>query len=163
LIHEAHYGGLRNYHVDHFRPKKHFPHLVLTYANLYYACGLCNTFKGDTWPSSEQLRAGFEFGDPCKEDLYKKHFHIDKRDGSLRALTKIGQYTKDHLRLNRRQLRRYRYMQIEAMQRCQELRSALLVPSLPVSWVANAQKVLNQIERELLEPQPPYEEPDLLP
>jgi len=162
LIHEAHFGGLRNYHIDHFRPKKRFPELILTYTNLYYACGLCNTYKGETWPSPEQLQAGFEFGDPCKENLYEKHFQINERDGSLRALTKIGQYTKDHLRLDRRQLQRHRYRLIEARQKCQELRSALLTPGLPSSWVASAQQVLDQIERELFDPQPPYEEKDLL-
>ena len=102
LIHEAHFGGLRNYHVDHFRPKRRFPRLVLTYTNLYYACGLCNTFKGETWPSPSQQKAGFGFGDPCEEDLYKEHLQIDERDGSLRAITKSGRYTLEHLRLNRR-------------------------------------------------------------
>lgn len=163
LIHEAHYGGLRNYHVDHFRPKKRFPRLVLTYTNLYYACGLCNTFKGETWPTSDQLKAGFGFGDPCKEDLYEKHFQVDERDGSLRALTNVGRYMMEHLRLDRRQLKKYRYMRIQARQTCQELRSALLVPGLPSSWVTRVQEVLDQIERDSLDPPPPYEVPDLLP
>jgi hypothetical protein len=163
LIHEAHYGGLRNYHVDHFRPQKRFPNLVLTYTNLYYACSLCNIFKGETWPSPKQLKAGFKFGDPCKEDLYEKHFQIDKRDGSLRALTNIGQFTKDHLRLDRRQLRKHRQRQIEARQKCKELRAALLTPGLPIFWVVKAREAIDQVERELLEPLPPYEAPDLLP
>ena len=41
-----------HFHIDHFRPKKKYPRLALAYANLYYACGLCNTFKGDAWPSA---------------------------------------------------------------------------------------------------------------
>lgn len=164
LIHEAHFGGLRNYHIDHFRPRSQFPYLVAhTYANLYYACGLCNTFKGDTWPSPEQLRNGFAFGDPCKEDVYKQHFKIDESDGSLEPRSNIGRYTRDHLRLDRVQLRRYRLRQIEANRICQELRSALKTPGLPPSWVAKAQTVLDAVEHEFLDPNPPYEISDLLP
>ena len=162
LIHEAHYGGLRNYHVDHFRPRKKFPHLLLVYSNLYYACGLCNTFKGETWPSRKQLAAGFGFGDPCEEDLYERHLHVNQHDGSLHALTNIGLYMKEHLRLDRRQLRKYRYMQIEMRQRSQELRSALATPGLPLMWVTRVREILDTIEREFLDPQPPYEVSDLL-
>lgn len=163
LIHEAHFGGLRNYHVDHFRPRTLFPKLLLTYTNLYYACSLCNTFKGETWPSRTQLRAGFAFGDPCKEDVYRKHFRIDERDGSLHARSKVGLYTSEHLRLNRRQLQRYRRMQLETRRACDELRSALRMPGLPSSWVARVKRALNKIERDFLDPQPPYETFDLLP
>ena len=122
LIHEAHYGGLRNFHVDHFRPKSIFPDLTLTYVNLYYACGLCNIFKGDVWPSQEQQNAGLAFTDPCLEDPYQTHFLV-KHDGSLAPLTVQGRCTQEHLRLNRRQLRRYRRMQIEAREKCDEVRS----------------------------------------
>lgn len=163
LIHEAHHGGLRNFHVDHFRPKRLFPDLILAYTNLYYACGLCNTFKGEGWPSEEQIKAGIEFGDPCKENLYEEHFQIDERDGSLRALSNPGKFTIRHIRLNRPQLRRHRYRLIEARQECHELRSALLTPGLPVWYVETAQQRLNQVERDLLDPQPPYEVLDLLP
>lgn len=163
LIHEAHYGGLRNYHVDHFRPKTRYPRLALTYSNLYYACGLCNIFKGETWPSPAQRRAGFRFGDPCQENIYEKHFQVDERDGSLRALTNAGRYMKEHLRLDRRQLKKYRQMQIQARRTCLELRSALLAPGLLPSWVARVQELLEQIERDSLDPPPPYEVPDLLP
>lgn len=161
LIHEAHFGGLRNFHVDHFRPKKRFPRLALSYVNLYYACGLCNTFKGQTWPTRTQLKRGFAFGDPCKENVYDKHLRVDETDGSLHPLTNIGRYMNLHLRLDRRQMRRYRSMQIDAKRRCQELRAALLNPKLPPLWVAKVKELLDHIERQTLNPPAPYEVSDL--
>jgi uncharacterized protein (TIGR02646 family) len=161
LVHEAHYGGLRNYHVDHFRPKKLFPKLTLEYGNLYYACGLCNTFKGDVWPSQEQQNAGFGFTDPCQEDPYETHFLVNEQDGSLRALTNAGRYTLEHLRLDRRQLRKYRRMQIEAKEKCEELRSLLGAPGLNPEWVRQVKDALDQIERDALDPLPSYDVADL--
>jgi uncharacterized protein (TIGR02646 family) len=162
LIHEAHHGGLRNFHVDHFRPKKKFRRLTLVYENLYYACSLCNTFKGDLWPSGQQLRAGFKFVDPCDADPYRMHFE-EEQDGTLRVLTNAGRYTVDHLRLNRRQLQKYRLMLIEARQKCEEIRSLLGSPGLPVELAARAQEILKQVERMYIAPTPPYEVEDLYP
>lgn len=70
---------------------------------------------------------------------------------------------KEHLRLDRRQLRKYRYMQIEMRQRSQELRSALNAPGLPLAWVTKVRAILDEIDREFLDPQPPYEVSELLP
>jgi hypothetical protein len=67
------------------------------------------------------------------------------------------------LRLDRRHLRKHRQRQIEARQKCKELRAALLTPGLPIFWVVKAREAIDQVERELLEPLPPYEAPDLLP
>jgi len=160
--HEAHFGGLRNFHVDHFRPKKRFPGRTLTYTNLYYACSLCNTFKGETWPSRAQLKADFRFIDPCEEDPYENHLLVNPRDGSLHAATNPGRFTNAHIRLDRPQLQKHRYRQNQARQKCEELRSALANPSLPPSWVSRAKELIDEIERESLNPEPPYEVSDLL-
>lgn len=163
LIHEAHYGGLRNFHVDHFRPKSkgRFRRLALTYANLYYACGLCNTFKGDHWPSSKQLKSGFRFVDPCQEDPYGTDFEVVEEDGSLRILTDAGRYTVVHLRLDRNQLRRHRRREIEQKQKCQVARDLLGTPGLPLQLVAETQRLVEEIEQSWLNPVPPYELEDL--
>src|SRR5690349_11271873 len=49
-IHEGRFGGLRNFHVEHYRPKDRFPRLENTITNLYLACAVCNVLKCDDWP-----------------------------------------------------------------------------------------------------------------
>jgi hypothetical protein len=48
-ISETSFGGTRNFHVEHFRPKAIFVALENAFANLFYACSICNGFKGDDW------------------------------------------------------------------------------------------------------------------
>src|SRR5438128_1356396 len=80
LLHEGDEmgGGFQHFHIDHFRPRKTFPGLISTYANLYYACRWCNGAKSETWPSTEEQRLGFGFVDPCVEDLYTTHAKVDR-------------------------------------------------------------------------------------
>src|SRR5688500_18636223 len=60
-ITEASFGGIRNFHVEHFRPKSLFQDLVNAFKNLFYACAICNVFKGDDWkePCGEQHHMGY--------------------------------------------------------------------------------------------------------
>jgi uncharacterized protein (TIGR02646 family) len=163
LIHEAHYGGLRNFHVDHFRPKnkKEFRELALVYSNLYYACGLCNTFKSDWWPSAEDLAAGRLFVDPCEEDPYGKHFEVNEEDGTLRVHTPAGQYTAEHIWLDRPQLNKHRRRLLELKRKWQECRDLLNAKGIPAEWLTKARQLLDEIEREYLNPAPPYEPEDV--
>ncbi|UPG94485.1 HNH endonuclease [Luteibacter aegosomatissinici] len=65
-IHESKFGGLRNYHVEHFRPKSIYKERENDYCNLFYACSICNTFKSDDWPHADD-----DDGDDSKRgDLY---------------------------------------------------------------------------------------------
>ena len=32
------FGGRRNFHIDHFKPKSKYPHLETKYSNLVYSC-----------------------------------------------------------------------------------------------------------------------------
>ena len=50
-ITEGRFGGIRNFHIEHFRPKKKFNKLENDIKNLYLACGICNVLKGDDWPA----------------------------------------------------------------------------------------------------------------
>ena len=52
-ISENSFGGIRNFHVEHYRPKsiKRFEPRKNDIRNLYYACPICNTFKSDDWPN----------------------------------------------------------------------------------------------------------------
>jgi hypothetical protein len=101
VSHEAHVGELWAMTLDHFKPKKRFRDLAVTYRNLYYACCRCNTYKGDTWPSAADLRAGRRFVDACLEHHTD---HIAYVDGKAVGLTSAGGYSIEHLRLNRRPL-----------------------------------------------------------
>lgn len=163
LIHESHFGGLRNFHVDHFRPKsrKEFRRLSLVYSNLYYACGLCNSFKGSWWPAAGDLDAGRRFVDPCEEDLYGKHVEINEEDGTLRVHTPAGHYTVEHIWLDRPQLNKHRLRQIEMKRKWQECRGLLEAKNIPAEWLARARQLMDEIEREYLNPAPPYEPDDL--
>ncbi len=99
---ESLFGGGEFFEIDHFRPTSRFRELVNEYSNLYYSCGKCNRYKGSSWPSENLMERGFRFSDPCAEDMYITHLSEDE-DGRLEAVTPCGQYTVDHIGLNRRQ------------------------------------------------------------
>ncbi len=102
-ITEISWGSDRNFVVEHFRPKVRFPSQIARYENLYYACNRCNDFKGNAWPIHKMKMQGFRFADPCKEDIFKEHLREDVL-GNLWALTQCGEYTKEHINLNRIEL-----------------------------------------------------------
>ncbi len=65
------FGGLRNFHVEHYRPKARdkFPQLENEYANLFFACSICNCFKGDEWPNEPSSKFDNDsFPDPSIVD-----------------------------------------------------------------------------------------------
>ncbi|MFZ4400919.1 MAG: HNH endonuclease [Bacteroidales bacterium] len=68
--HHNWFGGINNFHIDHFIPwKKHpeNPGLKTNYANLVYACSYVNIAKSDDEG---------EFIDPCDND-FNNHFYRD--------------------------------------------------------------------------------------
>jgi hypothetical protein len=97
---EAALGGAELFEIDHFRPTAIFPGQATYYPNLYYTCGKCNRHKSKTWPSEGLLAEGFRFSDPCEEDTCIDHLE-EMTDGTLRAPTKCGEYTRNHIRLDR--------------------------------------------------------------
>ena len=108
LIHESDNNGTENFEIDHFHPKGRYKKLEEKYANLYYACHLCNgaNHKGAKWPSAEEARRGERFVDPCAED-WEEHVEF-LEDGSARPLTPAGQYSLRTIGLDRAQLRIHR-------------------------------------------------------
>ena len=46
-ISEARFGGVRNFHIEHYRPKKKFPQFENDIKNLYSAGAICNVLKCD--------------------------------------------------------------------------------------------------------------------
>lgn len=104
-IREADFGGYRNFHVEHFRPKSldRFKHLALDYFNLFYACSICNGFKSNDWP-----------GDPCPDlstPCYPNPLEVDyshiintQHNSVLEGKNPAAQYLIERLYLNRPQL-----------------------------------------------------------
>ena len=106
-IHESAFGGIDNFHVEHFRPKSKFPELRKRIANLYYSCPICNRFKSDDWP-----------GEPCDKFLVAAYVDPGEHDFSdliqnseafrLRSIHRSATYFIERLYLNRPQLIRRR-------------------------------------------------------
>lgn len=104
-IHENRFGGIRNFHVEHYRPKSRWPNLTNDYANLFYACGICNIFKSDDWPCDldhgDLTQAGYP--DPSAVN-YGDFLHIDEATGTVYSDTVTGRYVIERLHLNRGQM-----------------------------------------------------------
>jgi hypothetical protein len=154
-IHEAHIGGHWGFGVDHFRPKAKFRKLRLLYHNLYYACNFCNTMKGETWPSRREQKDGYRFVDACQEDPYVIHFRPTE-DGILASLTRAGEYTLKHLRLNRTQLCQHRKRLIDARKSLESLRSELGRVEVPAELALRVLEQSAMVEKEYFNPDVPY-------
>lgn len=89
------------FHIDHFAPRKHFPHLECDYGNLVYACRFCNISKSDHWIGADPTvhNDGTKgFVDPCSEE-YDAHLARDF-SGRIIPITPLGTYISRRLRLD---------------------------------------------------------------
>lgn len=98
-IPEACFGGPYNYHVEHFEPKSKAPDRTNDWMNLFYACAICNVFKGNDWPNATRIVA---YPDPSVID-YETVFQRNE-DGTIGAVGATGKYMIERLYLNRPQL-----------------------------------------------------------
>lgn len=106
-ISESLFGGERNFHVEHYRPKKHFPELTNDFLNLFYSCAICNSFKGSDWPAAPLPDlSNTTYPDPSAVD-YTTFLTVDQT-GFVRSSTLAGSYIVERLNLNRAQLRMIR-------------------------------------------------------
>ncbi len=127
-------GGEDGMTVDHFLPESRYRDLRLAWANLYYACSVCNSQYKRDYPTLEEVRAGKRFVDPCQED-YDDHFRLvpDPITGVLcrvQALSGAAEYSVLRLGLNRRKfLRDYwrglDYAEAQLVHRDNEIRQGL--------------------------------------
>lgn len=103
-ISEGEYGGMDNFHVEHFRPKSRFAGLENAIDNLFAACAICNRFKSDEWPG-EPDAAGqtATFLDPSEVD-YNEHMELAGNTVSLTGTTVAGRFMIERIYLNRPQL-----------------------------------------------------------
>jgi hypothetical protein len=103
-IHEARFGGIRNFHVEHFRPKNRFPKLENDINNLYLACGICNVLKGDDWPCEPAADHSLAtYADPAVTD-YNILLIVSPVTHEVSASTFSGKYIIERILLNRAQL-----------------------------------------------------------
>jgi hypothetical protein len=103
-IHESCFGGIRNFHVEHYRPKAKFKTLENDIKNLFYACPICNTFKGDDWPN-EPLEdfSNPSYPDPSRVE-YNGIFKVDTASGEIEGKYIAARYMLEKMNLNRPQL-----------------------------------------------------------
>jgi len=105
-IHESRFGGIRNFHVEHFRPKSNeaFAHLEDDINNLYLACAICNVLKSDDWPGEPAAdHSAPAYPDPFITD-YNSLFAISASTREVYSPTVAGSYLIERLILNRPQL-----------------------------------------------------------
>lgn len=111
-------GGIKGFHIDHFRPRVPFAHLLNEYRNLVYACPYCNGSKSNDWPSGVEniavLADGRGYLDPC-DDILDTHF--ERYDhGRIRPKTPTGKYMYKKLKLGlRRHQLAWAYEQLEIL------------------------------------------------
>lgn len=94
-------GGHKSFHIDHFAPKIKFPELEFEYSNFIYSCPYCNRAKSDKWVTSDPLVSinnDSGFCDPCSSE-YDRHLMRDSITGTIYALTSIGEYMYQELKL----------------------------------------------------------------
>ncbi|WP_128547186.1 HNH endonuclease [Larkinella soli] len=103
-IPESQFGGINNYHIDHYRPKSlpEFIHLENDILNLFYACPICNRFKSNDWPNDSDDLELVCYPDPSKID----YSHLFKMDDNflLHGNVVAARYLVERLFLNRAQL-----------------------------------------------------------
>lgn len=105
-ISEASFGGIRNFHIEHYKPKglDKFKSLENDYSNLYYACAICNSFKSDDWPRDPDYNFNVScYPEPSKID-YSILFIVNEENGLIVGKHNTGVYLVNKLYLNRPQL-----------------------------------------------------------
>ena len=102
-LHESRFGGLRNFHVEHFKPKSRFDELTNDITNLFYSCSVCNCFKGSDWPGDPTARLDtVSYISPSDHDLSDTLLVDD--DFQVSGRSRAGEFVVEKLHLNRHQL-----------------------------------------------------------
>jgi hypothetical protein len=92
-------GGVYCFHVEHFEPKSKAPERTNDWSNLFYACPICNVFKGNDWPEPGSPIA---YVNPSVVD-YEAIF-LRRPAGLITGRTPAASYMIERLYLNRPQL-----------------------------------------------------------
>jgi hypothetical protein len=114
-VHEEEAGGLLE--IDHFQPRSMGG--LDNLDNLVYCCPTCNRLKSDFWPQANPLTTLRRLLHPRCDNL-SEHLR-EGEDGRLVALTQIGTFHVERLRLNRAPLVALRRARKEQVQLRQDL------------------------------------------
>ena len=90
----VHPNDHKTYAVEHYWPKEHFPERECDYDNLFYACSMCNAYKDDYWPRSENEPFS---PNPCHHVMTE---HVRFVDGEVVAGSAHGAFMAETLQLN---------------------------------------------------------------
>lgn len=91
----------RKHQIDHFIPINYDKNFRLAYTNLILACPKCNRGKSAFWPTKSKTishNGVVGFVKPTLED-YNNHLRRNT-DGSIRALTPVGNYMYEKFKFN---------------------------------------------------------------
>lgn len=105
-IKDGRFGGLRNFHIEHYKPKSKrcFKHLINNIKNLYLSCPICNSFKKDDWPNNPNKNLDI----PCYPDPSKINYgdiiNLDIVNFSISGKKIATRYMIERIYLNRPQL-----------------------------------------------------------
>lgn len=114
--------GYYSFGADHYRPKKHFPQLTVSYDNLYYCCSACNSNKGDYWPPAHLLATHF-IPNPCDHVMFA---HLRFNGAIVEEKSSAGAIAKEILDLNDPESVSYREFIIGTVELWQLKRADLL-------------------------------------
>jgi uncharacterized protein (TIGR02646 family) len=88
-------GGDAGFGVDHYLPKSRFPHLTFEWSNLFYACNVCNTWKGESVSTAELF-----LPNPCEHRMSE---HLQYRGADVETYTSHGALLAELVHLGERQ------------------------------------------------------------
>ncbi|HEX7184116.1 MAG TPA: HNH endonuclease [Thermoanaerobaculia bacterium] len=86
--------GDEGFGVDHYLPKSRFPDLVTAWRNLFYACNVCNTWKGESVSTPDRF-----LPNPCE---HRMSDHLQYSGAGVETYTPHGEWLTELLRLGER-------------------------------------------------------------
>lgn len=133
--------------IDHFQPRSAGGGDDLD--NLVYCCTACNRLKGDSWSDADPLATPRRLLHPTRDDL-TRHLR-EESDSRLTALTAVGAFHIERLRLNRSPLLALRRARQENARLRQNLDAALAEQTQLRRRIAtleqDVQDVMTQLQR----------------
>lgn len=86
--------GYEGFGVDHYLPRSSHPDLEVVWSNLFYACNVCNTWKGESVSTPELY-----LPNPCEHRMAD---HLQYEDGGIETYTPQGEWLAELLHLDER-------------------------------------------------------------
>jgi hypothetical protein len=151
-IHEAQFGGIDHYHIEHYKPKsiERFKGLENDIMNLFYACPICNRFKSNDWPNDAEDLNLICYPDPSKIN-YTDLFEVDYNNFKVEGRYLSTRYMTIRLYLNRPQLiyeRREDFLKIKENELRKEIKT-LMNDVTDISLLKKAYELVDKLSTHL--------------